>query len=86
MFANRFQSNFPHFGSPKLKLGVLYNNAAHLDICTGRHFTHMSTTHRKEGDVSQQRQPLLISAGFEIWIGTKLNIMFCNGYNAPTPS
>ena len=45
MFANRFQSNFPHFGSIKLKLGVLYNNAAHLDICTGRHFTHMSTTH-----------------------------------------
>jgi hypothetical protein len=38
------------------------------------------------GDVSQQGQPLLISAGFEIWIETKLNIMFCNGYNAPTLS
>ena len=64
MFANRFQSNFPHFSSIKLKLmryvtlvlavciqilnddsGVLYNNAAHLDICAGRHVTHMSKTH-----------------------------------------
>jgi hypothetical protein len=25
--------------------GVLYNNAAHLDICAGRHFTYMSKTH-----------------------------------------
>ena len=64
MFAYRFQSNFPHFGSIKLKLmryvtlvlaaciqilnddsGVLYNNAAHLDICAGQHVTHMSKTH-----------------------------------------
>jgi hypothetical protein len=35
---------------------------------------------------SQHGQPLLIVAGFKIWIGTKLNILFCNGYNAPTLS
>jgi hypothetical protein len=33
---------------------------------------------RKEGNVSQQGQPLLIVAGFEIWIATKLNILFFN--------
>jgi hypothetical protein len=36
--------------------------------------------------VSQQGQPLLMVAGFEIWIGITLNILFCNGYNAPTLS
>jgi len=34
--------------------------------------------------VNQQGQPLLIAAGFEIWIATKVNILLCNGYNAPT--
>jgi hypothetical protein len=46
----------------------------------------ITNENRKEGNVSQQGQPLLIVAGFEIWIATKLNILFCNGYNAPTLS
>ena len=46
-------------------------------------FNNLLQRYRKEGDVSQ---PLLIVAGFNIWIGMKLNILFCNGCNAPTLS
>ena len=49
-------------------------------------FNNLLQRDRKEGNVSQQGQPLLIVAGFGIWIGTKLNTLFCNGYNAPTLS
>ena len=49
-------------------------------------FSSLQQRDRKEGNVSQQGQPRLTVAGFGIWIGTKLNILFCNGYNAPTLS
>jgi hypothetical protein len=46
----------------------------------------MSYIQERINSTSQQGQPLLIVAGIEIWIGTKFNILFCNGYNAPTLS
>jgi hypothetical protein len=76
--------------SQKLITVFIDNCLVSSEVCqlySGKNkFNNLYQRDRKEGDVSQQGQPLLISAGFEIWIGTKLNIMFCNSYNAPTLS